>query len=384
MERESPSAVAGPADPPGGGRPGGRPSPDDRVPAGRVPPPDRIGVGLVGYGLAGSSLHGPLITAEPRLQLRAVVTSDPDRVRDLPGVPVVPTVAALFDDPAVELVVVAVPNAAHHDVARTALEAGRHVVVDKPFTVTTAEADALVALADARGLRLSVFHQRRWDADHLTVRRCVDEGLLGRVTTYLARYDRFRPGSPARWTEEDRPGAGVLYDLGAHLVDQALCLFGTPRTVSADLGTQRGGHAAVDYAHVVLGYGDLRAILHAGSLVRAPGPRFEVHGDRGSFVKDGMDVQIAALLAGGRPGDPGWGEEPPARHGTLTTDLAGLASTGRLASVPGSYQVFYREMAAAVRGEGAVPVPPQQARDVIRVIESATASSRDGRVVPFA
>jgi scyllo-inositol 2-dehydrogenase (NADP+) len=349
---------------------------------------DRVGVGLVGYGLAGSSLHGPLITAEPRLQLRAVVTSAPDRVRDLPGVPVVPTVAALLDDPAVELVVVAVPNAAHHDVARTALDAGRHVVVDKPFTVTTAEADDLIALADARDLRLAVFHQRRWDADHLTVRRCVDEGLLGRVTTYLARYDRFRPGTPVRWTDEDRPGAGVLYDLGAHLVDQALCLFGAPRTVWADLGTQRGGQGqgggAVDYAHVVLGYGDLRAILHAGSLVRAPGPRFEVHGDRGSFVKDGMDGQVAALLAGGRPGDPGWGEEPPARHGTLTTDLAGLVSTGRLASVPGSYEVFYRGMAAAVRGEGPVPVPPEQARDVIRVIERATVSSREGRVVPFA
>ena len=181
-----------------------------------------VGVGLVGYGMSGSSLHGPLITAEPRLALRGVATLEPDQVRDLPGVPVLPTVAALLDDPAVELVVVAVQNAAHHDVARTALEAGRHVVVDKPFTLTTEQADDLIRLAEDRGLRLSVFHQRRWDADHLTIRRCVDEGLLGRVTTYIARYDRFRLGAPARWTDEDRPGAGVLYDLGAHLIDQAL------------------------------------------------------------------------------------------------------------------------------------------------------------------
>ena len=133
----------------------------------------------------------------------------------------------------------------------------------------------------------------------------------------------------------------------------------------------------------MLGYDVLRVLLHAGSLVRAPGPRFEVHGDRGSFVKDGTDGQIAALLAGGRPGDAGWGREPPDRHGTLTVELAGLVSTGRLESVPGSYEVFYRAMAAAVRDGGPVPVPPEQARDVIRVIECATASSRERRVVEF-
>ena len=172
----------------------------------------------------------------------------------------------------------------------------------------------------------------------------------------------------------------MLYDLGAHLIDQALCLFGTPRTVGADLGTQRPGGGAVDYVHLVLGYGDLRVLLHAGSLVRAPGPRFEVHGDRGSFVKDGMDGQIAAMLAGGRPGDPGWGEEPPERHGTLT---GADGSAAPFPSVPGSYEVFYRAMAAAVRGEGPVPVSAEQARDVIRVIEKALESSRDGRVVDF-
>ncbi|MDT7582052.1 MAG: scyllo-inositol 2-dehydrogenase [Pseudonocardiales bacterium] len=338
----------------------------------------RIGVGLVGYGMSGSSLHLPLITAEPRLELRGVVTS-----KTVPDVPVVPTVDALLDDPAVELVVVAVPNAAHHDVARTALEAGRHVVVDKPFTVTSAEADDLIGLAGERDRRLSVFHQRRWDADHLTIRRVVDDGLVGAVTTYLARYDRFKPGGPARWTDEDRPGGGVLYDLGAHLIDQALCLFGTPNTVWADLGVQRPGGGAVDYVHLVLRHGGLRAVLHAGSLMRAPGPRFEVHGDRGSFVKDGMDGQIAAMLAGGRPGGPGWGAEPPERHGTLTVDIAGLPATARLASAAGAYETFYREMAAAVRGEGPVPVPAEQARDVIRVIEKAMESSENGRVVGY-
>jgi predicted dehydrogenase len=343
-----------------------------------------VGVGLVGYGVSGSSLHTPLVTAEPRLRLRAVVSRNPERVhRDLPAVPVVPTLARLLDDPAVELVVVAVPNAAHHELAGTALRAGRHVVVDKPITVTAAEADDLIRLADERDLRLSVFHQRRWDADHLTVRRCVDEGVLGSVRTYIARYDRFRPRPAIRWTEQDGPGAGVLYDLGSHLLDQAMCLFGSPQTVWADLATQRPGSAAVDYAHLVLRYGPLRVLLHMGSLVRTPGPRLEVHGDRGSFVKDGMDRQIAALLAGGRPGDPGWGDEPETQYGTLTTELAELVCTGRLASLPGSYETFYRMMAAAVRGEGPVPVPAEQARDVVRLIECAVVSSRDGRVVPY-
>lgn len=346
------------------------------VPTRRVERSGTVGVGLVGYGMAGASLHAPLISAEPRLELRAVATS-----KRVPGLPVVPTVAALLGDPAVELVVVATPNAVHHDVAAAALDAGRHVVVDKPFTVTTAEADDLIARAAARDLALSAFHQRRFDTDHLTIRRVVDEGVLGRVTTYIGRFDRFKPGGSARWTDDDVPGGGVLYDLGAHLIDQALCLFGTPRTVWADLGTQHPAGRAVDYVHVVLGHGDLRAILHAGSLVRAPGPRFEVHGDRGSFVKDGMDGQIAAMLAGGRPGDPGWGEEPPERYGTLT-DAEGVAL--RLAGVPGNYGAFYREMAAAVRGEGPVPVLAEQARDVIAVVEKAMQSSRDGRVVPFA
>ncbi|HEV7450228.1 MAG TPA: oxidoreductase [Pseudonocardiaceae bacterium] len=338
------------------------------------------GVGLVGYGTSGSSLHAPLIGAERRLRLRAVVSRHPDRVhRDLPSVPVVPAAAQLLDDPAVELVVVAAPNAVHYGLARAALLAGRHVVVDKPFVVTSAEADELIGLAREQGRRLSVFHQRRWDNDFLTVERCLRGSVLGRVSTYIARYDRFRPDLGIR--DQDRPGAGVLYDLGSHLIDQALHLFGLPDTVLADVGAQRPGAVIDDYFHLVLGYAQLRVILHAGSLVRAPGPRFEVHGDAGSFVKHGLDGQIAALLAGKRPGDPGWGMEDEDRYGTLTTDAGGLPLTGRLAGVPGAYESFYREMAAAIRGEGPVPVPAEEARDTIRVIECALLSSRDGRAV---
>jgi scyllo-inositol 2-dehydrogenase (NADP+) len=341
-----------------------------------------IGVGLVGYGLGGSAFHAPLIQAEPRLRLHAVATSRDEQVRrELPGVRVVGSLAELLEDPAVELVVVAAPNAVHHQLAAAALRAGRHVVVDKPFTITTAEADELIGLAEAADRRLSVFHNRRWDGDFLTVRRSLEAGLLGDVSSFTSRYDRFRPVPKGSWKEEDVPGSGVLYDLGPHLIDQALQLFGLPETLWADVGIQRPGVEAVDYLHLVLRYGRLRVLLHAGMEVRDPGPRFEVHGDRGSFVKHGLDLQEQALRAGGRPGDPGWGSEPSDRHGTLTTEAAGLELRGRLASVPGDYGAFYAGMAAAIGGDGLVPVPAAEARDVIMVIELALASAREGRVV---
>jgi scyllo-inositol 2-dehydrogenase (NADP+) len=340
-----------------------------------------VGVGLVGYGVSASSLHAPLITAEPRLALRAVVSSDPDRVRsDLP-VRVVPATADLLADPAIELVVVAVPNEAHAEIAAEALSAGRHVVVDKPFTVTAAEADELIRLARSRERLVAVFHQRRWDSDYLTVRRCVDEGLLGAINTYVARYDRYRPVPAAQWRDQARPGAGVLYDLGAHLIDQAVHLFGMPDTVTADVRAQRPGAAVDDYFDVIFGYGPLRVILHAGSLVPAPRPRFEVHGDAGSFVSGGIDGQIAALLAGRRPGDPGWGAEPPDRYGTLTTVSGTAPDSSPIASAAGAYESFYRAMADAVRGGGPVPVSAPEGRRTVWLVERCLESSATGRTL---
>jgi scyllo-inositol 2-dehydrogenase (NADP+) len=324
-----------------------------------------IGVGLVGYGLGGAEFHAPLISAEPRLRLEAVVTSRAGQVeRDHPGTRVMGSAEELLADPAVELVVVAAPNAVHHELAAAALRAGRHVVVDKPFALTTADADDLIALADAGDRRLSVFHNRRWDGDFLTVRRCVEAGALGEIATLVSRYDRFRPTPKGSWKEEAVPGSGLLWDLGPHLVDQALVLFGPPRTVWADLGVQRPEVEAVDYVHLVLGYGRLRAVLHAGMLARDPGPRFEVHGDRGSLVTLGLDrKQVDA---------------------TLTTEVAGLELRGRLEGMPDAHETFYAAMAAAISGDGPVPVDPADARAAVAVIEQAQASAREGRVVEVA
>ena len=324
-----------------------------------------IGVGLIGYGLGGSAFHAPLIRAEPRLRLHAVVTSRAGQVRrEHPGVRVVATAAELLEDPAVELVVVAAPNAVHHELAAAALRAGRHVVVDKPFTLSVADADDLIALATAADRRLSVFHNRRWDGDFLTVRRALESGQLGRVSTMVSRYDRFRPVPKGSWKEQGVPGSGILWDLGPHLVDQAVQLFGRPRTLWADVGVQRAGVEAVDYVHLALGYGRLRVLLHAAMEVREPGPRFEVHGDRGSLLT--------------------WGLDRPEVDATLVTEVAGQELRGRLAGVPGAPGTFYAAMAAAVAGEGPVPVTPAEARDSVMLIEQALASARDGRVVQVA
>jgi scyllo-inositol 2-dehydrogenase (NADP+) len=321
-----------------------------------------IGVGLIGYGLGGSVFHAPLVQAEPRLRLHAVVTSRAGQVEaDHPGVRVVASAAGLLEDPAVELVVVAAPNAVHHELAAAALRAGRHVVVDKPFTLSSAEADDLIALAESQDRLLSVFQSRRWDGDFLTVRRCLEAGPLGRVSSFSSRYDRFRPVPKGSWKEQDVPGSGLLWDLGPHLVDQALQLFGLPETVWADLAVQRPEVEAVDWVHLVLGYGRLRVVLQAGMEVRDPGPRFEVHGDRGSLLTWGLDRQEV--------------------EATLTTEVAGLQVRGRLAGLPDDHRAFYAAMAAAVAGEGPVPVTAAEARDTVMVIEHALASGRQGRVV---
>src|SRR4029453_11874124 len=247
-----------------------------------------IGVGLIGYGLGGSAFHAPLVQAEPGLRLHAVVTSRAAQVeRELPGVRVAASAGELLEDPAVELVVVAAPNAVHHALAAAALRGGGHVVGNKPFTPPPAPADELIALAAAEGRLLSVFHNRRWDGDFLTVRRCLEAGLVGAAAGFVSRYDRVRPVPKGGWKEEAVPGSGILYDLGPHLIDQALVLFGLPETVSADPAAQRPGVQAVDWVPLLLGYGRLRVVLQAGMQVRDPGPRFELHGDRGSFVKDG-------------------------------------------------------------------------------------------------
>lgn len=343
-----------------------------------------IRVGLVGYGLAGSVFHAPLIESVEGLSLAAIVTSQAEKVkRDYPDVGVVPAFEELLGRDDIGLVVIASPNVTHHDFARRALEAGKHVVVDKPFVIHAAEADDLIELARRREVVLSVFQNRRWDNDFLTVRHLLESGLLGEVTTYECHYDRFRPEVQKRWREEPLPGSGSLYDLGAHLVDQALVLFGTPESVWGDVRAQRPGAQVDDYFHLVLGYGRRRVILHAGSLVRETPPRFQLHGNKGSFIKYGLDPQEDQLKAGMRPGDAGWGEDEAALYGDLTIDIGDLVVKGKITTLGGHYEAYYQGMVEAITRGSPAPVAPGDARNTIRVIECALQSQQEQRVIAF-
>ena len=346
-------------------------------------------VGLIGYGFSGRVFHAPVIAAADSVELACVVSSRPDAVRaDLPGTEVVPDPEAIFGDPSIDLVVVATPNSTHRELAERALEAGKHTVVEKPLVTRARDAERLIRLADDRGLVLSAYHNRRWDDDFLTVRQVIAEGRLGDVIHFESHFDRYRRQVRSGWREEAREGSGVLYDLGSHLIDQALVLFGPPERLWADVTTQREGGAVDDYFHVVLAWGRRRAVLHSGTLVRDPGARFAVHGTDGSFTTPGLDPQEARLMAavgllgrGGGGESPGPGGAADPRSGRLVIGGGDPPEVERIPLLPGRYADFYEGVAAAVRGAAPNPVPPDQARGVIRVIEAAVRSSGTGRRV---
>jgi scyllo-inositol 2-dehydrogenase (NADP+) len=338
---------------------------------------------IVGYGYASKTFHAPLISALPGLQLAAVSSSDPVKVRaDWPQLPVFASPEALFGCDEIELVVIPTPNATHYPLAAQALAAGKHVVVDKPFTLTTGQAQELIALARRHDRLLSVFHNRRWDADFLTLQAVLRAGSLGRVTQFESHFDRYRPEVRTRWRESDAPGAGLWYDLGPHLLDQAVQLFGKPQTILLDLARQREGAVADDWFHAVLRYDQLRVILHGSALVPALGPRLAVHGTGGSFIKFGLDPQEEALKAGQRPGTSDWGVDP--LPGRLTLRNGDQAHEQIVTGVPGDYLAYYAAIRDAIRLGTPNPVPAEQALHVMRLIESGIQSAKEGRVLPVA
>lgn len=334
-------------------------------------------VSLIGYGFAGRTFHAPLIRAVPGLSLDFVASRDAGKVHaDLPDVEVIDDPVRAAIDPRADLVVIASPNDSHASLAHAALSAGRNVVVDKPFTLSLAEARGLGALAQEQNRLLSVFQNRRWDTDFLAVRQAIDNGLIGDVVHLESRIDRYRPQPRQRWREQAGAGSGVLWDLGPHLVDQALQLLGLPDTVQASIAVQREGALVDDWMHVVLGFGARRAILHAGMLAAGGSNRFLVHGTRGSVVKRQADPQEAQLIAGLRPGDAQWGVDEDDLH---VYDDTGTAR--RVALPRGDQSRYYAAICDALLGRGANPVSPEQAIAVMAVLEAAFASARDGCVV---
>jgi predicted dehydrogenase len=343
-----------------------------------------IRIALIGYGYAGRTFHAPLIRATPGLALSLVISGNAARVRgDLGDTPVAPDPAAAFENRDVDAVVIATPNHTHAPLASHALTAGKHVVVDKPFTLRLDEAIAVAQAAERAGRLLSVFHNRRWDSDFKGLQTIVSERALGTITHVESHFDRFRPEVRQRWREEPGPGSGIWFDLGPHLIDQALQLFGIPDRVTANLAASRPGARTDDWSHAILEYGERRVLLHASMLAAARLPRFIVHGTSGSWIKYGLDTQEQQLIAGMLPGSPGWGEDP--EPGLL---YDGSGNPPRTISVPpGDYREFYGCVRQAIEGRGPNPVPPSDAIAVMAVLETAMRSASSGQkleVVPFA
>ena len=336
---------------------------------------DNIRVGLIGYGYASKTFHAPLIVGTPGMELAAVSSSDESKVHaDWPAMPVVSDPHHLFNDPAIDLIVVPTPNDTHFPLAKAALEAGKHVVVDKPFTVTLSQARELDALAKSRGLLLSVFHNRRWDSDFLTLKSLLADGTLGEVAYFESHFDRFRPQVRNRWREQAGVGSGIWYDLGPHLIDQALNLFGLPVSLTVDLAQLRPGAQATDYFHAVLAYPQRRVVLHGSLLAAAESARYIVHGTRGSYVKYGLDPQEDRLKSGERLPQEDWGYDM--RDGVLTQAVGEVMTEQTLLTIPGNYPAYYAAIRDALTGHGENPVPAAQAIQVMELIELGIESAK--------
>ncbi|ATA22043.1 putative dehydrogenase [Gibbsiella quercinecans] len=344
---------------------------------------EKIRVGLVGYGFASKTFHAPLIAGTPGLELAVISSSSAEKVQaDWPAMAVADNPQALFADPSLDLIVIPTPNDTHFPLAQQALAAGKHVVVDKPFTVTLSQAQSLEQQAAQAGKLLSVFHNRRWDSDFLTVKALLEDGTLGEVVYLESHFDRFRPQVRQRWREQGGAGSGIWYDLGPHLLDQVLQLFGKPQTLYVDLGELRPGAQAVDYFHAVLNYGQRRVVLHGTLVAASASARFIVHGTQGSYVKYGEDPQEARLKAGERPPQADWGYDM--RDGVVTLSQDELLAEKPLLTIPGNYPAYYAAIRDAINGIGENPVPASQAIDVMALIELGIASASQGKTLPVA
>lgn len=338
-----------------------------------------LNVGLVGFGFAGKVFHAPVIRAVDGLRLSTIVQRHGSPDPKYTDVEFVRSVEELLTRQ-IDLVVVATPNTSHHPIARQALLAGKHVVVDKPFTPAMAEAQDLVRVAREQRRIVTVYQDRRYTGDFMTVQKVVAEGALGRVVSYESHFDRFRPEQkPKAWREEPLPGSGVWFDIGPHLFDQALLLFGIPDAIHADIRIERDGGRIDDAFDVTLFYPAARAVLRASMLRPPVGPTWIVSGTKGSFVKYGMDPQEVALKEGRTPDEPEWDTDPPELYGKLITSDA----TRTVPTLRSSFARYYENVRDAILGKTELAVSPEWSLDVMRGLVLAAESSQTRRVLPW-
>lgn len=348
---------------------------------------DIIRTGIIGYGLSGRVFHAPFVDVVDGYVLTAISTANPGGIRLIggryPSTAVVADGQAIINDPDIDLVVVTSPNTDHFRWAKEALLAGKHAMVEKPFTVSVAEADELIALSERQGKVLTVYHNRRFTSDTKTVKKLLDSGLLGEVRDYESHFDRYRPEPRPNgaWRERPLPGSGIFYDLGSHLIDQTLWFFGMPAAVTAEINSQRPWAKADDHFDVRLHYPAFTATLKSGMLCKIPGPTYLIHGTNGSFVKYGLDVQEAALDGGAIPEGKNWGREPEEIWGTIHAEYKGVKVQGKVESEHGDYRDYFINLRDAIWGKTKIAVRPEEARNVMKIIEFAFQSSKEKRTV---
>ncbi|MGG4607133.1 oxidoreductase [Providencia sp. Me31A] len=339
-----------------------------------------IKVGILGYGYASKTFHAPFLGTLEGYDLTSISSSDPSKVKaDWPDVNVAASPEAIFADKDIELVVIPTPNDTHFPLAQAALAAGKHVVVDKPFTLDVAQAEQLKLQAEKAGKLLSVYQNRRWDSGFLTVKKILQEGCLGDIKYYESHFDRYRPAVRQRWREANIPGAGIWYDLGPHLLDQVLQYFGKPTAITADLAMIRPNAQAVDYFHTILQYADKKVVLHATTLAAAPMPIYVIHGMNGSYVKYGLDTQESCLKNGAKPEGVNWGVD--SNTGNVTLSQNDELITQPWPNEKGNYGGYYHAIYKAIRNGEANPVTPSEAIDIMKLIEAGIRSATEKRTI---
>jgi scyllo-inositol 2-dehydrogenase (NADP+) len=342
-----------------------------------------LGVGLASFGMSAKVFHAPFLAQHRGYTIKRIVERSTSEAHIVYPLAIVSrSFQDILDDPDIDLVVVNTPDHTHFELAKKSLEAGKHVVVEKPFTQTVQEAQLLIDLALRHNRILTVFHNRRWDGDFLTVREIIHKHTLGRLVEFEARWDRYRNFiQPGSWKEDASTGTGLLYNLGSHLIDQALVLFGMPTAVTAHLKILRAGGSVDDWFDVRLHHAEVNVALKASYLAIQPGPRFLLHGTKGSFIKHGIDPQEAALNRGRSPLEADWGSEPEESWGVLSTENNGVVSRKKIETVRGNYGAFYDNLYESITRGKELAVTPGDALNVIAVIEAAKQSSSSGRTI---
>lgn len=340
---------------------------------------------LCSFGMSGQVFHGPSLKILPQYKIHKILERN-NRISEklYPQATIVNEFEKILHDPAVELVIVNTPDYLHFEMAKKALEAGKHVVVEKPFVKKSEDAVVLMETARRHKVILTVYQNRRLDGGFLTLRKILENNLLGRVVEYESHYDRYRNFiQEGSWKEDGDERTGVLFNLGSHIVDQALVLFGKPRAVSADLSVLRTGGRTTDQFNIRLHFDNFVAILRCSYLVREMGPQYIIHGTEGSFLKMGTDPQEEMLKINRLPDEPGWGKEPPSDWGKLNTTLNGVHFEGKVETIPGNYALFYTNLYHAIRSGEALMVKPEEALMTIRVLEACLESNRLGKTIEF-